>query len=339
MTLQTRPMIFRPLLPALVGALLTCTLVSSCATRMPAGERERRIGVYTETCGSYLSISDWERAQDQAMKGLSLDEDNFTLRLYLGRALLQRGDIDSISKSIYTLEELDPDGDFRVPLSLGAAFERRGLARLEAAENVESGVQYTDAPDPLARAEELREDSVEDFEQSLEQFKVALELQPTDTEILNGLVRITALRGEFLDSLAWCKAIVSITESDRVFWQARRARTDITPQDERRMMKNIIRLHNLEMAIHLHAASILRIHLQRPEEALVELDMIVAFNPKEANIHSQRGQLLEELGRYEEAIAALDTYLSLTVRNVGHSDVQRAFKLKRTCEAQLASAN
>ena len=330
-------MTLRPLLRTLCGALLVSLTVGSCATRLPREERARRIETYKENCGKYLAMSKWEQAQDQAMKGLELDKDHFLLRLYLGRALLNRGDLDSILKSVYTLERLDSDGDFRVPLTLAAALERKGVAYSDGALAIESGMRFTEAPDPKAKAEEMRETAAKAFVRSKKQYEEALKMQPTDTEVLNGLVRVTALQGAYEESVTWCNAIIRITSDDRRFWEERRDRTEISPQEERRMTKNIQELDRLEMAIHLHAATIQKGKLRRPEDALKSLDAIVAFDPGVPEIHSQRGGLLVELNRYEEAIAALDKFLSMTPHDFKHPDVKRAMQLRLTCETALAS--
>ena len=319
-------------------ALGLSTLSSSCVSGMSSEERQRQVDIYTETSGAYLSMGEYERAQDQALKGLALDDENFTLRLYLGRALLNRGDIDSVLKAEYTLINLDPDGDFRVPLSLAEVLERKGLAYADAADMVESGERYTDAADPVARAGELRVLSAESLSNSLAHYQVALELEPSDTEILNGLVRVTALMSNYQDSLAWGQAVVRITTQDRLFWRAQRERPDISPDEERRMTKNIKALHALEMAVHLHAATLYNTKLAQPEKALMELDAIVDFDPSVAKVHSQRGQLLARLNRNEEAIAALDNYLRLTDQAFDDPDVQRAYRLRVECESALVRA-
>ena len=72
-----------------------------------------------------------------------------------------------------------------------------------------SGERYTPAPDPSARAKELRQDSNKCFKESLELFEYALDMQPGDTEVLNGLVRITASLQLYGDSLAWGEALVA----------------------------------------------------------------------------------------------------------------------------------
>lgn len=327
-----------PRLPLLALGLAACTLASGCATKMSSEEREKRLEIYRETCGAYLAMSEWERAEDQALRGLQLDEEDSQLRLYLGRALLNKGTAEDIREAEFALEDLDTDGDFRVPMTLGAVKERKGLAYAEAAAAVRSGERATPAADPGARADELEQVGVQALEEALDLFEEALDLQPNDTEVLSGLVRVTALLGRYEDSLAWGQAVISITTSDRLFWRNQLERPNLSTQEEDRMWANIRKLRETEKSVHLHAASVLNTKLGRPAEAVQQLDAIVAVDPDMPEIHSRRAQLLFRLQRYEEAIAAIDEYLRLAGLPFEHPDVQRAYRIRRDCESALVRA-
>jgi tetratricopeptide (TPR) repeat protein len=326
------------MLPRTLLSVLALGLACACASdTLSREEKARQVEIHIDSCSLNLSMGDYDRAQSQALKGLALDGDNFLLKLYLGRALLNKGGIDNIQRAEYTLEQLDDDEDFRVPLSLAEVLERKGLAYREAAEGVASGERYTPAPDPEARAGELRAEAQAALERSLELFDQALDLQPNDTEVLNGLVRVTALLGRYEDSLAWGQAVVNITNSDRLFWRKQLERPNISPQEEGRMWNNVKKLRKLEQAVHLHAAAILNNRFDRPLEAIRELDAILAFDPNVAQVHSQRAQLLVKLERYEEAIASLDNFLRLADLEFEHPDIQRAYRIRADCEKQTRS--
>ena len=329
----------RSQLRGLVAVLSLSFLVACSANRLTREEEARQLEIHTETCGSYLNMGEYQRAEDQALRGLAIDEDDFTLNLYLARALLRQGAVDDILKAEHVLSKLPTDEDFRVPLSLGEILERKALAQSEAASGVSSGERYTEAPDPEARATELNEDARRSFERSLQRYREALELQPNDTEVLNGLVRVTALTGQFEDSLAWCEAVVRITESDRLFWRSHLERGNISAREEERIWSNIRKLRDLEQAIRLHAATVLNMELDRPAEAAAELDAILAFYPEIPEVHSQKAQILVKLERYEEAIASIDSYLRLIGHDFDHPDVQRAYRIRGDCEAALVRAD
>jgi tetratricopeptide (TPR) repeat protein len=320
----------------LATGLLGLVLLGSCNSgSLSREERAHQVEIHIDSAALNLSMGDYKRAESQALKGLALDDENFLLTLYLGRALLNKGTFDDIRLAEYTLEKLPVDEDFRVPLSLGEVLERKGLAYEQAADGVESGERYTPEPDPVARAKELRAEANTAYGRSLQLFDKALDLQPADTEVLNGLVRVTALLGRFEDSLAWCQAVVNITTSDRLFWRRQLERPEISPHEEQRMWNNVQKLRKLEQAVHMHAAAVLNNELDRPSDAVAELDAIIAFDPEIARVHSQRAQLLVKLERYEEAIASLDNFLRLAGLEFEHPDIRRAYRIREDCAAAL----
>jgi tetratricopeptide (TPR) repeat protein len=327
--------ISRQSLLSVLGSLALLGTASCINDTISRQDRAKQIEIHTDSASLNLAMGEYLRAESQALKGLDLDDDNFTLTLYLGRALLNQGTIEKILQAEYALRKLPLDEDFRVPLSLAEVLERKGIAFSEAAEGVASGERYTPAPDPSARAKELRQDSNKCFKESLELFEYALDMQPGDTEVLNGLVRITASLQLYGDSLAWGEALVRITRTDRLWFREQVDRPNVSTQDEERFWRVITRLRSLERSVHLHSAAILNLKLDQPEEALAALDAVLEFDPGIAEVYSQRAQLLVKLGRYEEAIASIDSFLSLASLEFDHPNVQRAFRIRRDCEAAL----
>jgi tetratricopeptide (TPR) repeat protein len=331
-----------PSIPALLrkSLALPClalAIAAACSSTGPTPEeRVRQIEVHAEMCAGYLNMGEFGRAEDQAVRGLTLDPENFVLRLYLARALLKQDRMRSILRAEQVLGALDDEGDFRVPLTLGEVLERKGIALQEAAVGVRQGTRYTEAPDPVARALELNADAASTWARAQSNYQRAFELAPSDTEVLNGLVRITSLQGQFEESLTWGQAIVLITAVDREFWKKQLQRTNIALHEEQRMWQNIRRLEALEMAVHLQAAALLNNQLSRPEEALTHIQSIIAFDPEIPESFSQMAQLLVKLERYEEALSAIDSFMRICKEDFDSPDVQRAFRLKSDCEAALA---
>ena len=326
-----------PRFAAPILALVLLLLPSGCnTTRLTPEERERQMEIHLEACSGWLAMSEWKRAEDQALRGLALEPDNFLLRLYLARALLNLGSTQQILRAEHVLLELEDEGDFRVPLTMGEVKERKGIAFAEAAAAVRTGERFTEAPDPESRAAELERQARDTYLEALSRYRAAFELQPNDTEVLNGLVRTTCLLGDYTDSLAWGDAIIRITASDRLFWKEQLVRPDISDREEKRIWDSIKKLNDLEVAVHLQAATTLNNYLDDPSGALAHLDAIIAFDPDIAETHSQRAQLLVKLGRPEEAIAAIDRYLRLAGLEFTHPDIQRAYRSRTDCEAALA---
>jgi tetratricopeptide (TPR) repeat protein len=320
----------------LLSFLLLFVSLSCTVNRLTTEERDRRIELHVEACSGYLAMSEWLRAEDQALRGLKYDSESFILRLFLARALLNLGSTDQILRAEFILSDLDHDDDFRVPLTMGAITERKGLALEEAANAVRSGERYTEADDPEARARELEEESKETYRFALEKYLEAFELEPGDTEILYGLARATCLLGEYEDSLAWAEASIRITASSRVFWREQLQRPNLTDREEKRMRGSIARLDDNEVAVHLQAETIMARYLNDPAGALSHLDAIIAFDPGIPETHSRRAQNLAKLKRYEEAMAAIDEYLKLVSLEFDHPDIQRAYRLRNEWMMELA---
>jgi Flp pilus assembly protein TadD len=76
----------------------------------------------------------------------------------------------------------------------------------------------------------------------------------------------------------------------------------------------------------------------RPEEALAQLDEAIALAPDEAELHSRRAQLLYRVGRPEEAIESLRTFLRLSDRDFDDPDIVAALEMMTTWEREIELA-
>lgn len=317
-----------------LSALLLLLLVPGCTSDKPQVDEERQLEIRTDSTALYMGMGEYERAIDQAMKGLELDPDNFILRLYLGRALLMRGGTRDVLQAENIFLQLDPDEDFRVSLSLAEALERKGLAYDEASRGVATGEVFSQATDPVARAEELHQEALAAWNEALTQYDHANRLRPNDPEIVNGLVRVTSLLGRDEESLAWADALLASSQTDRRIWEEQLQRTNISVTEEDRLRAILRGITDLEEAVLLQAATI-SVGLDRPEDAIAYLERVITISPDLAAAHSRRAQLLIELNSYEEALAAIDNFLRLTDLPFDHPFVRKAFELRRACELAL----
>lgn len=317
---------------------LLALLAGACHSgRLSAEERERRIEVHTQSAALYLRMGEYERAIDQTQRGLDLDPENFDLRLLLGRALQMRGTTQDVLAAEKVYRSLPGDEDFRVPLGLAEALERKGTAFSETSEAILSGKRFTEAPDPEARARELRDKAQAAWEEALAAYRRALELQPGDTEVLSGLARVTALLGRHEESLGWGERVLATIDEDRAFWQQRLARPDLDAGTEADYKRRIARLENLEIAVRLQRAAIFRT-LERDPQALAEIETVLEFDPDRPELWSRRAQLLARLGRFEEAIESIERFLAKSQLEFDHPDVREAYRLKAIWERRAASS-
>ena len=317
--------------PRLVLALSAALLLGACQSdgepKLSKEQREQQIAVHAQSAAMYLNMGEYERAMDQAQRGLNLDPEHRGLRLYLGRSLQKIGGTDQILAAEKVYRSMEPEGDFRVPLGLAEVLERKGVAYDEAADGVEDGRRYTEAADPAARAVELRADAQAAWEESLARYEEALELQPGDLEVLAGLARVNSLLERYDQSLRWAQALIDTAGTDREFWQAQLERPNITASDQAGFQASLRRLEDMIVAARKKAETLYR-ELGRPAEALAQLDALLEIDPRQPDIHARRAQVLAELGRHREAIAAADRFLEQCGLPFDHPDVQKAFRLR-----------
>jgi tetratricopeptide (TPR) repeat protein len=221
--------------------------------------------------------------------------------------------------------------DFRVELGLGEALERKGVLYREASEAVASGERYTEAPDPLARAEELSQQAQDSWAEAEECYTQALQLKPGEFQAMNGLQRVLALRGDYEGSLRWAEELLAASRVEMEFWRERLRRPDLAADEERRLRELLVGSTDLQVATHLTAATLL-VALGRREEALRHLDGAAALTPDVAEIHSRRAQLLAQEDRPGEAALAIQEFLRHTDLPFEHPDVQRAYDMMAECE-------
>lgn len=321
--------------PTLLLSTTLALLLGSCSSSgTKPVDKQRQVEIHTEATVGYMSIGEFDRAIDQAVRGLALAPEDKKLRLYLARALLRRGGTQDVLRAEELLRGLDGSEDFRVPLGLAEVLERKGLAFEDAGIAIASGKRFTQNPDPAARGAELRAQARAAWEESLTLYEQANALRPNDYEVMSGLSRACSLLGRDEQSLAWAEAVLQITSTDRAFWQNQLQRPDVSANEEERLRRNIARLNEIEVALLLKASST-ELRLGRRERAIDYLTRVIEIDPSLAEAYSRRAQLLIEVGRYEEAIAGIDRYLRLAALPFDHPNVQRAFELRQACEQAL----
>ena len=321
----------RPLIPLLLLIFAACL-----SSDVSEEERERVLDIHVETAGAYLSMGDYGRAVDQALRGLDLDPEHFRLRLYLARGLQKTGRTEDVLKAERVFRTMDRSEDYRVALGLGETVERRGLALSEAAAGVRSGSRFTEHLDQEARADELDQEATAAWHEAIGLYKEALTLAPADAEVLNGLVRAHTLLEENGAALTWGAKVIEVTASDRSWWTEALKRPGMSPREEAACRRSIEQLDRLESSVHMNSYSILAAS-QDLEPALEHLELAATLNPSDSTIHSRRAELLVELGRHAEALSSINSFLSSTDETFDSQDVRRAFQLRAACEAALDS--
>jgi len=316
----------RPILPLLLFAFIACQ-----SSEISDEERERFLDIHVESAGAYLSMGDYGRAIDQALRGLELEPEHFRLRLYLARGLQKTGRTRDVLRAERVFRSMPRDEDYRVALGLGETVERRGLAQSEAAAGVRSGQRSTESQNPAARADELEADAVAAWHEAIALYKEALALAPADSEVLNGLVRAHTLLGDHESALEWGDLVIQSTASDRIWWTKALKRPGMSPREEAACRRNIDQINRLETSIHLNSYTLLAAS-KSLDAALAHLESAATLDPSDSTIFSRRAELLVELGRHAEALSSIETFLSSTDATFDSKDVRRAFQLRAVCQ-------
>ncbi|MBL8857291.1 MAG: tetratricopeptide repeat protein [Planctomycetes bacterium] len=316
-------------------ALLPLFLALACQSGGITSEQKAKlVESYQETAQQYYTMGDLDRANSQCLKGLAVEPGNDRLRLIQAWTLLRRGGKSDIAQAETTFRSLQKGNDFRAVLGLAEALERKGLLFSESAANLRSGKRVTEASDPTKRIADIETQALKAWEESLSYYMAALKLQKEPADVYSGLARVETLRGNQEAALGWSQKLIEVTRADRLFWNERLTRADMTTTDETRLRDIVRQRGRVESAAHLTSAD-LATQLGRDTEALAHLDEAISLEPDRADSYSRRAQIRQELGRFAEAITDLERFIALSDRDSNHPDIQRAFRMRRECQDEI----
>ncbi len=323
------------------GAVSTLSSCSSTEERKPGDELgltdKQKLGLFLENALRYEALGDINRTQDQARKGLEIDPGNSQFLLIFGRCALKRGTSQDLQVAVDTFQRVKEQDSYKLQMSWGAAVERLGVLYQEGADGVLDGSRKTSSDDPQARAAELHAQAVEYWKEAKERFRRSLDARSGEPEAINGLVRTTALLGEYEESIAYGREMIeAIKDSDKLNDRELYEEEGITASEESRRFRNKASNREFEVKTRLHIVAILRIQ-GRLSEAIEELDMVIALDPFLAQAHSQKAQLLFEAGDFVKARASVTRFLEMRAptASLEDPDIKRAFELQERCDRQI----
>lgn len=318
--------------PSLALAALLLGL-GACSSSGDQPDPEQQLAMHREFALRYFDQDDFNRAEQQVDKGLEIDSDDRQLLLMKAWIRQRRGTTQDIFVAERVFRDLVDGKDYRAELGLAEALERKGVLFREASEAVASGERFTENLDPQERAAELLADAAKSWQESQRHYERALELKPGEFQAFNGLQRVLALQGDDEGSLRWAARILEDSAAEMAFWRERLRRPDLTAAEEGRLRRLLDGSIKLQVETHLTAATLL-VKNGRPEEALEHLDSAALLDPRKAEIHSRRAQLLHQVGRNEEAADAIGAYLRAADLPFEHPDVKRAYALLEACQVE-----
>lgn len=322
--------ILRLLLVAPLLWLSTTACSSSDETRDP----EQLFTLYRESGFFYWQSEDFKRAEQQILRALEIHPDDFSCNLMLSTLELLKGRTENLLTAEARLETLLDAGDYRVHLGLGQAHERLGIAYQDAANEIASGVRQTQAPDPAARVDELREMAADVWVEANADYETTLDLKPNLADAVNGLQRVHALQGDLEGALVWTNRLIDLVEIDLTYYDSRLAREDITANEEENLRVRMQNSNALAKETYLFGASLLH-ELDRYATELEYIEKALDIDPDMAKAWSRRAQAEMSVESFDAAIRSLDRFLALSDDPFESPDIQRAYQLREKCEREI----
>lgn len=326
--------------PALTVLCLWLPLAAACKhTRQETIEAtpEQKLELYTTTATYLYEDGDLDKAQDQAVKALEIDPEHRAMRRMIGWIRVRKDGHEDLILAERFFRDLVKDGDDNDNTRLGLAItcERLGKAYDDVARATRAGERPPpEGQAPEAHAQELERRARAYWDEGAELCAAILETGEGNTNAMNALQRIEALRGNYDASLGWSQRLLERTGEELASWRRMLQEKDLTDSEERLFRKNERAALELENDTHIFAATLL-FRLGRFDEGLPHLDAVVASNPSLPQAYSLRGQFRARSGQYQAAIEDLDRYLALSEAPFEHPDIQKAFELRAEAQRKL----
>jgi len=232
----------------------------------------------------------------------------------------------------------DGDDNENTRLGLAITCERLGKAYDDVARATLAGEREVPAGTSAERhASELEARSQRYWKEAVALCDGILATGEGNTNAMNALQRIEALRGNYDASLQWSARLLERTGEELKSWRRMLQEKDLTETEEKLFRRNERAALELENDTHIFAATLL-FKVGRYDEGLPHLDAVVQANPDLAQAYSLRGQFRARSGAYQGAIEDLDRYLALSQAPYEHPDVQKAFELRSEAQKKLGAA-
>jgi len=300
---------------------------------------EQKLDLYTTTATYLYEDDDLDRAQEQAVKALEVDPENFSMRRMIGWIRLRKSGNEDLILAERFFRDLIDDGDDNDNTVLGLAItcERLGKAYDDVSRALLAGEREpAEGEEREASAQELATKARGYWKESIQLCEGLLATGEGNTNAMNALQRVHALAGDYERSLEWSQRLLERTQAELVSWRRMLQEKDLQKSEEELFRKNERTALDLETDTHIFAATLL-FRLQRYDEALAHLDVLVTNAPDLAQAYSLRGQMRARVGQYEGAVQDLDRYLALSDAPFEHPDIRRAFELRAEAQKHVGA--
>lgn len=325
---------------SLGGTLVSCSSTPDTEDGRPKLTDEEKLGMFFENALRYIELGEIARAEDQARRALEIDPKNSRFLLIYGQCKLLQGSSADIQAAIQIFESIPEKDDYRVQMFWGAAVERAGVLYDEAASGVRDGSRPTESPDRMERAAELEREARRLWAEAKDHFLRSREIWSGEPQSLGGLVRTTALLGEMEESIAYGRELIDSIRSSQRLVMIQLEDEGLSAEDETRLFENQRSNREFEVKTRLHIAFLLE-ELGRFNEAVSEFDEILVLQPDLPEAHSLKAQLLFDLGEFVKARTSIERFIELRARTASFEDpdIRKAYDFIERCDRAIATSN
>lgn len=341
MTRVETPPTRRPSLLPLLCAVAAAFGGAACKSNEPEElSKEQLLDSYRANARDYLQAGHYAQAKHQADRALEIAADDEQMMLIEARANMFLGQAGFIAEGLEILQRRPNLDDFGWQMTLGGLLERKGMFLDEDAREVREGRgrDGTGTGDPEERAQKLAAQAQESWRQARHHFERSNELRTGELEVLKGLVRTSALLGELETSLSWSRQMLDALDDRRSLLLTQLDQPGIAAERERQLMELIRDDRETQVKTRLHRATALQ-KLGRLDDAIEELEEVIALAPEMSQPYSMRGQLQMASGQFQRARASFQDFLDRTKLAFEDPEVQRTIRLQDECDQKIRAGS
>ena len=302
-------------------------------------QEQAQLSVHVENSLDFHKRGSYTQALHQARFALTFDDDNITMLIIKGDCLVKlgaaRGDSALVDEGLMVLEDLcsGRGGDY---YGSWLALARADITRAMAHQNEAAKIQRRLESDFLGAADRTREESwhaveitsaTQRFEKAERALRRVLEFENQGDNIeatVDLVVVVNSLGNREDEAIALAKRATELLQEATAL-SRRMLQKDLSldPEKKFELQRRIdghlakeAQLRDIQLTIHYQ-----RQDLQACLADLAGLEMRQLMRPEH---HLTRAEILEALGRYEEASADLSEFLRLRARTNNYDEVAAA---------------
>jgi tetratricopeptide (TPR) repeat protein len=249
----------------------------------------------------FFQMADFASARQEFQSALKLDPTDSLAKLFLARSLFELNDAKGALKLLEPLRQEDPN-NVEVLFSLGWVYAALAVSNLEAIQKADPGSYLIDVlQGKYAEARQA-------FPEAAERYKRALAKSPRQPDLCYDYAHALWASGDFAGSLEAYRRALELNPSDyRASWEAARVALLSDPQEALRLANRALELKP-EIAGALTVRGRARLALGKPAEAVEDFKKASALEPSNSANYFQLARAYGQLGKTVEANAASAAY-------------------------------